>query len=128
VTTRTITYTEQLTALHCHCGIAFAIPDALHTQAYNNGKTFYCPLGHPIVYSETEAQRVTRKLVAEERRTASLLAQLDQVKASHSATKGQLTKARNRAARGVCQCCKRSFVDVARHMETQHPDFVEANR
>jgi len=41
-----------------------------------------------------------------------------------SATKGQLTKARKRADRGVCQHCHRSFVDVARHVATKHPSVL----
>lgn len=42
--------------------------------------------------------------------------------------KGQLTKLRNRIANGVCPWCQRSFANVARHVEHQHPDQVEKMR
>ena len=29
-----------------------------------------------------------------------------------------------RVAEGVCNCCNRKFVNVARHMKTKHPAFV----
>lgn len=32
---------------------------------------------------------------------------------------------RRRTAAGVCPCCNRSFVQLARHMKTKHPDHVE---
>lgn len=125
---RTMTYSETLAVTHCWCGIALAIPENLLRHAHNDGQVVYCPLGHQFSWSETEAKRLKKRLEQEERRASSLMAQLDQEKASHRSTKGQLTKAKKRAAKGVCPVpgCKRSFVNVARHVETQHPDFEHA--
>lgn len=43
---------------------------------------------------------------------------------SHSATRGQLTKARKRADAGVCQHCHRTFANVARHVAGHHPEHA----
>jgi hypothetical protein len=42
-----------------------------------------------------------------------------------SATRGVVTRIRNRVANGVCPCCNRTFADLHRHMASQHPEFVE---
>ena len=42
-----------------------------------------------------------------------------------AAAKGQLTKVKKRVGNGVCPCCTRSFTDLARHMESKHPAYVE---
>jgi hypothetical protein len=45
---------------------------------------------------------------------------------SHAATKGHVTRKKRqleRVASGVCPCCNRSFVNLRRHMKTQHPEF-----
>ena len=43
-----------------------------------------------------------------------------------AAAKGQLTKMRNRVARGVCPQagCKRSFTNLHDHVATCHPDLL----
>jgi len=44
-----------------------------------------------------------------------------------SAQKGVTTRIKNRVANGVCPCCKRSFTDLRRHMETKHPKYAETD-
>ena len=39
--------------------------------------------------------------------------------------KGQVTRIKKRVANGVCPCCNRTFKDLAAHMSTQHPDYIE---
>jgi hypothetical protein len=121
---RTIEYTQVLETTVCWCGINYAVPANLLRHAHNDGQTIYCPLGHSVHWTETEAMRLKKKLDQAEALAASRLARIDQERASHAATKGQLTKVRKRAANGVCPCCNRSFVNVARHVKTQHPDHI----
>ena len=123
---RTISYTETLEVTKCWCGIGFAVPDNLLRHAHNDGQTIYCPLGHSVHWAETEAMRLKKRLEQEERRASSLTSQLDQERASHRATKGQLTRTKKRVAHGVCPCCKRSFTNLARHMTGQHPDYSDS--
>ena len=41
-----------------------------------------------------------------------------------SATRGVVTRIKNRVGHGVCPCCNRSFGNVARHMADQHPNWA----
>lgn len=129
----TLSYTESIVVEHCcACGISFGIPKNLQAQLRQNHEWFYCPMGHQQHYvGKTEEEKLRERLVSEENARVRVQAQLDQERASHSATKGQLTKAKkqvHRAERGVCPVkgCKRSFVDVERHVRTKHPEVVHA--
>lgn len=126
----TIAYTESLVTEVCWCGINHAIPSNLARQARENGTSVYCPLGHQWVCTETEVDKLKKKLAAEERRAAQRLAQLDQERSEREAaerkliaSKGQITKLKKRAQGGACPCCNRTFVQLARHIATKHPNF-----
>lgn len=130
--TMQIAYEGTLTTTTCWCGMKHAVPTELYEYQLrahrDDGKSvdIYCPLGHAHVPAgKSEADKLRERLAAEQRRVTSMQAVLDQERASLRATKGQLTKARNRAAKGVCPVpgCKRSFSNVARHVANQHPDF-----
>ena len=41
------------------------------------------------------------------------------------AMRGVNTKLKKRVAAGVCPCCQRSFINLRRHMTTQHADYVK---
>lgn len=129
----TIRYGGRLVVEVCWCGMRHAVPVELvdhQLQQFNAGETpidIYCPLGHSWVPSgRSDLDLLKTQLRRAEARETALNARLDQEKASHAATKGQLTKARKRVAKGVCPCCNRSFVNVARHMASQHPDLDKA--
>lgn len=137
----TLTYRGALTVVTCWCGIRHGVPDELRraqqTQ-HNWGKqmSIFCPLGHEHVISgESEATRLKRELESERNRTAAERAKHDQTKAElksverqKSAVKGQLTKTKNRIAAGVCPCCNRTFQNLARHIQGQHPEFAESTQ
>lgn len=119
--------TTQLSTMSCgHCAIPFAIPEALHEALIDNGKRFYCPNGHCISYTESEANKLRKRLEAERNERARVSAERDQAQASARAQKGVATKARKRAAAALCPCCNRSFVQLRRHMASKHPDFDAA--
>lgn len=116
----TMEYTETLVVTSCWCGIRLAIPDNLHSYARNHrGYEIYCPLGHQFLYRETFEERLRR----ERQRHEATRQLLEQEERSHAATRGHLTRARKRAQAGVCPCCSRTFQNLARHMETKHPEF-----
>lgn len=129
---KTITYTETLVTVTCTCGVNFAIPDALNRRALSEGargKGIYCPLGHSWVYAGKSDEQKAREAQDE---AARLRAWLDQEQArtaelerSRTALKGELTKARKRAAAAVCPVpdCKRQIVQMKRHLATKHPDW-----
>jgi hypothetical protein len=140
VTRQNISYTTTLSTLSCGvCEIPFAIPSDLLTRAQSDGSDFWCPNGHKISYSETEEQRLRKKLTAEqaarerekaarERAQAEAIHQGDQRRAAErqvTAYKGTVTRMKNRAAAGVCQECHLTFPDMAAHMETEHPGYAQ---
>lgn len=115
-----LNYTETLTVVSCTCGISYAIPDTLHQQMQDRGKSVYCPNGHQWHYTES----MEKKLQREKDRAARIQAELDQVEASLTAQRAATTRFRNkvkRAENGVCPHCNRTFQNLMRHMETKHP-------
>jgi hypothetical protein len=118
----TMNYTETLVVTHCWCGIALAIPSNLHRVAHDEkGHSVYCPLGHPFTYGNSYEER----LAAERRRHEATRDLLRAEENSHKATRGHLTRQKKRVAAGVCPCCHRTFKQLARHMRSKHPDYVE---
>jgi len=131
--TEHLEYTGTLTVVTCWCGTTYAISADLYNhmrQKRDNGGSqpnVYCPLGHTWIISgkgKAEIEREKREVL--ERQLANRDETLRIERASHASTKAQLTRAKRRASKGVCPVdgCKRSFVDVARHVATKHPEFA----
>jgi hypothetical protein len=126
----------ELVEMMCgECEILFAVPAAWKWRRQEDGRTWYCPNGHPRVYRESENDRLKRELAeaherAERNRRAAERARTQRGMAERSAAayKGQATKLRKRAAAGVCPCCHRTFQQLARHMQNKHPKFVAEQR
>lgn len=113
------------------CGVHWMMPAYLDNQRKKNKERFYCPNGHGQAYVESEADRLRR----ERDRLAQQIAQRDdEIKRQRerreeterrlAATKGVVTRYRNRVGSGVCPCCNRTFHNLARHMASQHPTFA----
>jgi hypothetical protein len=101
----------------CVCGIPFAMSADYIMRKRETQDTFYCPNGHGQSYSESEADILR----------ASLGAAKDQLAAANlrvNRLKEESRRQRVRASNGVCPCCNRSFVNLARHMAGQHPRYV----
>jgi hypothetical protein len=120
----TVLHTQELVVVECTCGIAYAIPETLHAQLLSHrgsdpGETrsVYCPLGHNWHYTGiSDETRAKRRADAAEAQAVALRDQLDAEQKAHART-------RKRISNGVCPCCKRSFVKLAAHMKTKHPDY-----
>jgi hypothetical protein len=129
----TLTYTGRLVVTTCWCGIRHAVPQELYEMVerqHRDGRKqrdIYCPLGHAWQFSgESEAVVLRRQLAQSQRATQASRDLLRQEERSHSATRGHLTRQKKRIAAGVCPCCHRSFKQLARHMETKHPEYRES--
>lgn len=118
------------------CRADIALSDAFYDTLKRQREegTFYCPYGHAqhFVSGETPEQKLRR----ERDRLAQQIAErddavrqqarrADQAERRLSATRGVVTRIRNRVGRGVCPCCSRSFSNLANHMQTKHPDYAE---
>lgn len=129
----TYNVSRKLVVVDCPtCGLTYAIPDSLdewllqyNSAAYpQNVGSVHCPAGHEWHYTGlNEEQELRRKLDAERQRSGRIAAERDQIEASRRAQKAATTRARKRHANGVCPACKRTFQNVQRHMDSQHPDY-----
>lgn len=109
-----------------NCGVVWGIDEAYLNERRNDHKGWVCPNGHSFVFNgPSEEEQLRRQLDNERARSARLAHQRDQIEASRRATRGVVTKLKKRAAAGVCPCCTRTFQQLARHMESQHPDYVK---
>lgn len=120
------------------CAMPFAVSREWEERRREDHKRFFCPNGHSLSFNgpsdaekraaaaEKEAKRLQNLVERERTRTEFWQREQEQTKRQLTATKGQLTKTRKRAASGVCPVdgCKRSFVDVARHVRTKHPEYA----
>jgi hypothetical protein len=116
----------QLTIMTCgNCGVEFAIPENMRAEKELSGGHWYCPNGHQRVYTETEAARYKRLYEKEQREAASFRElKLAAERAQEKAEK-KLAQHKKRAAAGVCPCCKRTFSQLSKHMQSKHSDFME---
>jgi DNA repair exonuclease SbcCD ATPase subunit len=119
----------RLVTEECYsCGVLFAMPQTLREKLLaDHSRNFYCPNGHDQHYiGKTDAQLAQERAERLERQLANRDEDLRAERAAHRATKGNVTKLRKRVANGVCPCCNRSFANLHRHMENQHPDYAAA--
>lgn len=119
----------------CKCKCQMWIPDALNEAALaaRNKIAFFCAYGHEQYYIEGESEET--KLRRERDRLTQRLAEKDdaikyQREAREAAerrlhaTRGVVTRIKNRVGHGVCPCCNRTFGDLSRHMMTKHPTYA----
>lgn len=117
----------------CNCSTHFAMDAALRDQCLAKGGTFYCPNGHAQHYTEPTVPKLKKQLENANKRVAwaedsaaRARVETETIKRQKAAIKGQLTKTRKHIANGVCPCCHRTFKQLARHMDSKHPDFKKA--
>lgn len=131
-------YTQLSVDTCVTCGIVFAFPEEMEKQARKRGNfeiMIYCPNGHSQGWGKSDAEKQSERADREANRAAKLAAERDQAQASARAQKAAATRARRerdkdrrRVANGVCPQCGRTFKQLARHMQTKHPDYItEAN-
>jgi DNA repair exonuclease SbcCD ATPase subunit len=108
------------------CGTHFAIPDTLMRAAKNNPNyTFYCPMGHNIGYSTSEADRLRKKLdeqTKEATRQAQRALEAGVARDAEAKLRQKAERKLKRVSRGVCPSCNRTFDNLARHMACKHAD------
>lgn len=117
-----------------HCGVPFGIPKAMERRRRQDGRSFYCPNGHSLFFStnETEEEKLKKKLLrkqreAEVQRQRAVRAEQDAAakREQMEAALEEVERTRKRTAGGVCPCCNRSFEELANHIRSKHPDYVD---
>jgi hypothetical protein len=102
------------------CGIYYWVTSEFYSSIRRNKSEFFCPNGHGQAYLKSEADKL-RELLNEERRKAS------QIQFELITTERKVKRLEKRAKNGICPCCHRQFVQMTRHMKTQHPEFAMEN-
>jgi hypothetical protein len=128
----TMSITEQFEVTVCSaCAVRFAPTKHFMECRRSDKATFYCPNGHGMSYTESEADRLRRerdRLKQNESRLEVELSALRVQAAEEAYLRGRaerkLKAHQTRAAHGTCPCCKRTFKELGRHMASKHPAFV----
>lgn len=125
----TLTLTTETTFVIedcCSCGIQFGMPADHVKNLRRDHSWFYCPNGHTQHYtakSDAELRREAERKAAsaiEDARIARMEA--DEARMKLRKAEAEAKRIAKRSAAGVCPCCNRSFVQLARHMKSQHPN------
>ncbi len=107
----------------CKCGVWFGIEAEFHKNLRRDKGTFYCTNGHGQSYCENEADKLRRERDRLQQQLACKNDKIIEQANTIIAYKGQVIKLQKRAKTGTCPCCQRTFTNMARHMQTKHPDF-----
>jgi len=126
-----VSVTVTIEPLSCGaCGVWFGLESSMYRSRRQDGQRFYCPRGCAISWSDFENARLKRELEEQKRfakwadeRAESARRERDHQKARAAVYRGHLTRVRRRIGNGVCPCCKRTFKQLAAHMERQHPEY-----
>ena len=124
---------NRLVEITCgECGVVFAMTEETLRHYKQTERLFHCPHGHKRYFprGETpedalrrERDQLKQRLAQKDDEIKRHRDQKETAKRSAAAFKGQVTKLKNRAAAGVCPCCNRTFQNLKRHMESQHPTW-----
>jgi hypothetical protein len=109
------------------CKMEFGMSDSFYDTALRMKEklNFYCPAGHLQHYctGEIELDKMRRERDRLQQRVAERDDRVAELQRSNAATRGQVTKIKNRVANGVCPCCNRTFANLMNHMKSKHPDY-----
>ena len=114
-----------MTTTDCWCGLPFSMPTRFYKECKMSGGTFYCPLGHAMIFGHSDNDQLRRECDRLKQRLAQKNDTISQAERSVAALKGHVTKLKNRAVAGVCPCCDWQFQNVRKHMKVKHPGFKD---
>ncbi len=122
-----VTQTIELSQMNCgQCGGTYAINEAYRAHKYQNKGYWNCPYcqcswGYG---KQSEFERTKQELKDEQARHERTLARANEAEAERRKSEAALQRHQKRTKAGVCPCCNRSFVALARHMKTKHPTYA----
>jgi DNA repair exonuclease SbcCD ATPase subunit len=108
------------------CGVEFGLTKAYIAERRKDGQGFHCPNGHSVIFGQSEAAKLREQLRRAEAQLTHAADQRDAARREITGLKRTAAQERRRTAAGVCPCCKRSFVQLRRHMAAKHPEQLEA--
>lgn len=129
---RKLAFQTTLELMDCaKCGMHFGVAEGFIERRRRDGETFFCPAGHSQSFKESEVSRLRKKLdeqVREATEQAEHARSAERAREAEHRARLKVERAaralRRRIGAGVCPCCNRTFKQLARHMETKHPEAV----
>jgi len=116
----------ELTEIHCgECGGTYAINERYRALQYQKGGSWHCPycqVGWGYA-NNNENAKLKRELENERRYKANALARANEEAAARLKAERALKRHKTRTKNGACPCCNRTFVQLARHIKTKHPEY-----
>ena len=109
------------------CSGIYALSEKYIREKKEHGGYWNCPYCRNAWGYDTEGSEVKqleRKLAQATKRKEWAEQEAKNAECRRRAAVGQTTKLKNRIGHGVCPCCKRTFQQLQRHMQTKHPDYV----
>jgi hypothetical protein len=116
----------QLTTITCSCGGVYAINEITRQKHRDYGTSWTCPYCKTgWGYRESEADRLRKEVTAA--KTEALRQQHLRESVERERTQILLEKKRieKRAKAALCPCCNRSFISLARHIQSKHPELAK---
>ena len=119
----TVQISTQVVLLNCSvCAGPIALAPFQNESFKQNHKTFYCPIGHTQYYpAKSEADKLRDQLAEAQFQVRRTEAARDNANGLLDAETKKRRKLEKRIHNGVCPRCRRSFVNLQRHMAGQHP-------
>ena len=112
------------------CGILFA--STVIPLRRKDGRNFFCPNGHVLSWSESEADKLRKELAQEklnrqqaERGKEWAQVQKREAESAKLKVEKKLRLQTKRVNAGVCPHCQRTFQQLARHMQCKHKDIIK---
>lgn len=108
------------------CGTPFGIESNLNRKLLATGEGFFCPNGHEQIYgnsTEKKLRQLQEQLKLEKMRADGWKEEAEIKAQELKTTRSELTRTKKKLSGGVCPCCHRQFVTLARHMKTKHPEY-----
>lgn len=106
------------------CDCAYAITKRMEERRRKDGATFYCPNGHTMSWSDTEADKLRRERDRLKQDAARLADEMAAERTRADKAEAATKRLKKRTAAGTCPCCQRTFSNMGTHMRKQHPAFV----
>jgi hypothetical protein len=122
----------------CKCHIHFCMDRSFYEARLRDHESFFCPAGHEQYFTgrsdldvardnlaaekhrheqaQARADRLARDLAEQQRETAAVARRLQ-------ATRGVVTRQRNKISAGRCPCCSATFKNLRAHMRIEHPKW-----
>lgn len=116
---------EFVTEECCVCHVIFAVTTAHNDRLRAKGELFYCPNGHSQRYTETTVQKLQKQLDAQKAQTELQRQLRVEAEKRTIAQRGLVTKLQKRIHAGVCPHCQRTFSQLAKHMQSKHPECLK---